>query len=61
MLHLRYFVLKMHSCVLVQSAAVQSGERIMEYGQSIVDGEVARGQIPRLLGTFVLSIAIYFE
>ncbi|XP_057498117.1 THO complex subunit 1 isoform X2 [Actinidia eriantha] len=31
------------------SAAVQSGERIMEYGQSIVDGEVARGQIPRLL------------
>ncbi|KAL6976434.1 suppressor of the transcriptional defect of hpr1 by overexpression [Sarracenia purpurea var. burkii] len=31
------------------SAAVQSGERIMEYGQSIVDGEVAQGQIPRLL------------
>ncbi|KAG5539249.1 hypothetical protein RHGRI_019716 [Rhododendron griersonianum] len=31
------------------SAAVQSGEKIMEYGQSIVDGDVAQGQIPRLL------------
>ncbi|KAI8546010.1 hypothetical protein RHMOL_Rhmol07G0082300 [Rhododendron molle] len=31
------------------SAAVQSGEKIMEYGQSIVDGDLAQGQIPRLL------------
>ncbi|CAL5381530.1 unnamed protein product [Camellia sinensis] len=31
------------------SAAVQSGEKIMEYGQLIVDGEVTQGQIPRLL------------
>ncbi|XP_008797925.2 THO complex subunit 1 [Phoenix dactylifera] len=31
------------------SAAVQSGERTMQYGQSIDDGENIRGQIPRLL------------
>ncbi|KAL7204738.1 hypothetical protein ACSBR2_017776 [Camellia fascicularis] len=31
------------------SAAVQSGEKIMEHGQLIVDGEVTQGQIPRLL------------
>ncbi|XP_052176612.1 THO complex subunit 1 isoform X7 [Diospyros lotus] len=31
------------------SLAVQSGEKIMEYGQSIADGEANRGQIPRLL------------
>lgn len=31
------------------SAAVQSGEKIMEYGQSIVDGDATQGQIPRLL------------
>ncbi|GFY93501.1 nuclear matrix protein-like protein [Actinidia rufa] len=39
-----------------QSAAVQSGERIMEYGQSIVDGEVARGQIPRLLAVNIKGV-----
>ncbi|KAG9156229.1 hypothetical protein Leryth_022116 [Lithospermum erythrorhizon] len=31
------------------SAANQSGEKIMEYGQSIADGEIWQGQIPRLL------------
>ncbi|KAL0425417.1 UNVERIFIED_CONTAM: THO complex subunit [Sesamum radiatum] len=31
------------------SAAVQSGEEIMQYGQSIADGETRHGQIPRLL------------
>ncbi|KAK9912601.1 hypothetical protein M0R45_036457 [Rubus argutus] len=32
------------------SSAVQSGEQIMQYGQSIDDGEATRGHIPRLLG-----------
>ncbi|XP_059652035.1 THO complex subunit 1 isoform X2 [Cornus florida] len=31
------------------SAAVQSGEKIMHYGQSIADEEITQGQIPRLL------------
>ncbi|XP_020248097.1 THO complex subunit 1 isoform X2 [Asparagus officinalis] len=31
------------------SSAVQSGERMMQYGKSIDDGENAGGQIPRLL------------
>lgn len=31
------------------SIAVQSGEKIMQYGQSIDDGETSQGQIPRLL------------
>uniref|UniRef100_A0A5B6YPV1 Putative THO complex subunit 1-like isoform X1 n=1 Tax=Davidia involucrata TaxID=16924 RepID=A0A5B6YPV1_DAVIN len=31
------------------SAAVESREKIMQYGQSIADGEITRGQIPRLL------------
>ncbi|KAM5551513.1 THO complex subunit 1 [Rosa sericea] len=31
------------------SSAVQSGEQIMQYGQSIDDGEATRGHIPRLL------------
>ncbi|KAL8061850.1 hypothetical protein ABFX02_02G109900 [Erythranthe guttata] len=31
------------------SAAVQSGEEIMQYGQPIDDGDICRGQIPRLL------------
>ncbi|KAK3025318.1 hypothetical protein RJ639_044449, partial [Escallonia herrerae] len=31
------------------SAAVQSGEEIMQYGQSVADGESTEGQIPRLL------------
>lgn len=31
------------------SCAVQSGEPIMQYGQSIADGETTQGQIPRLL------------
>ncbi|KAG5539248.1 hypothetical protein RHGRI_019716 [Rhododendron griersonianum] len=43
------------------SAAVQSGEKIMEYGQSIVDGDVAQGQIPRLLGLFILPLTIYWN
>ncbi|KAF5733648.1 Nuclear matrix protein-related isoform 1 [Tripterygium wilfordii] len=37
------------------SAAVQSGEQIMQYGQSIDDVENAQGQIPRLLD-FVLYL-----
>ncbi|KAH9752356.1 THO complex subunit 1 [Citrus sinensis] len=32
-----------------QSSAVQSGEPIMHYGQSIDDGETSQAQIPRLL------------
>ncbi|KAK6162709.1 hypothetical protein DH2020_002550 [Rehmannia glutinosa] len=32
------------------SAAVQSGEEIMQYGQSIADGDIRPGQVPRLLG-----------
>lgn len=36
--------------ILVQSSAVQSGEPIMHYGQSIDDGETSQAQIPRLLG-----------
>ncbi|KAK6119192.1 hypothetical protein DH2020_047066 [Rehmannia glutinosa] len=32
-----------------QSAAVQSGEEIMQYGQSIADGDIRPGQVPRLL------------
>ncbi|KAK4592310.1 hypothetical protein RGQ29_016731 [Quercus rubra] len=31
------------------SSAVQSGEQIMQYGQSIDDGETSQGHIPRLL------------
>ncbi|EPS68583.1 hypothetical protein M569_06184, partial [Genlisea aurea] len=31
------------------SAAVQSGEHIMHYGQSVAEGEVRYGEIPRLL------------
>ncbi|KAL6495764.1 suppressor of the transcriptional defect of hpr1 by overexpression [Orobanche gracilis] len=31
------------------SAAVQSGDGIMQYGQSIADGDIRLGQIPRLL------------
>lgn len=31
------------------SVAVQSGEKIMQYGKSIADGENTQGQIPRLL------------
>lgn len=31
------------------SSAVQSGEQIMMFGQSIADGETGQGQIPRLL------------
>ncbi|XP_057976319.1 THO complex subunit 1 [Malania oleifera] len=31
------------------SSAVQSGEQIMQFGQSIDDGETTQGQIPRLL------------
>lgn len=27
----------------------------MQYGQSIADGDIHKGQIPRLLGEFVLS------
>lgn len=35
---------------MLQSAAVKSGEEIMQYGQSIDDGDTRPGQIPRLLG-----------
>ena len=42
---LNYFV-----CTLVQSAAVQSGEKIMQFGQSIDASENTQGLIPRLLG-----------
>nr|XP_016483759.1 PREDICTED: THO complex subunit 1-like [Nicotiana tabacum] len=38
-----------NNCILSQAAAVQSGQKIMEYGMSIVDGESSQGQIPRLL------------
>ncbi|WMV11663.1 hypothetical protein MTR67_005048 [Solanum verrucosum] len=31
------------------AAAVQSGQKVMKYGVSIVDGESSQGQIPRLL------------
>ncbi|CAA2970125.1 Hypothetical predicted protein [Olea europaea subsp. europaea] len=31
------------------SASIQSGEEIMQYGQSIADGDIHKGQIPRLL------------
>lgn len=31
------------------SAAVQSGEKVMQYGQSVAEGESSPGQIPRLL------------
>lgn len=31
------------------ACAVQSGEPIMQYGQSIADGDIKQGQIPRLL------------
>ncbi|XP_071932067.1 THO complex subunit 1 [Coffea arabica] len=31
------------------SAAVQSGEKVMQYGQSVAEGENSPGQIPRLL------------
>ncbi|KAM7472642.1 hypothetical protein LguiA_010825 [Lonicera macranthoides] len=31
------------------SAAVQSGEKIMQYGKSIAEDEITQGQIPRLL------------
>ncbi|XAR54473.1 hypothetical protein NMG60_11029616 [Bertholletia excelsa] len=31
------------------SAAVQSEEKVMEYGKAIADGDVSQGQIPRLL------------
>lgn len=40
----------MFSFFVSQSSAVQSGERMMKYGQSIDDGDNIRGQIPRLLG-----------
>lgn len=36
--------------ILVQSSAVQSGEPIMHYGQSIDDVGNSQAQIPRLLG-----------
>lgn len=36
--------------ILVKSSAVQSGEPVMHYGQSIDDGETSQAQIPRLLG-----------
>jgi hypothetical protein len=35
---------------LVQSAAVQCGEKVMQYGQSIDANETSQGHIPRLLG-----------
>ncbi|KAL0429461.1 UNVERIFIED_CONTAM: THO complex subunit [Sesamum radiatum] len=38
------------------SAAVQSGEEIMQYGQSIADGETRHGQIPRLLGECIFQV-----
>ena len=34
----------------MQSFAAKAGEPIMQYGQSIAEGENMRGQIPRLLG-----------
>ena len=34
----------------LQSSAVQSGERTMQYGQTIDEGESIHGQIPRFLG-----------
>lgn len=40
----------------MQSAAVQAGEKIMQYGQSIADGEVSFGQIPRLLGEYRFNL-----
>ncbi|XP_034704041.1 THO complex subunit 1-like [Vitis riparia] len=36
------------------SCAVQSGEKIMQYGQSIDDEEAIQSQIPRLLGLYML-------
>jgi THO complex subunit 1 len=41
----------------VQSSAVQSGEQIMQYGQSIDDGETTQGHIPRLLGLYKVLLA----
>ncbi|KAJ8431160.1 hypothetical protein Cgig2_026757 [Carnegiea gigantea] len=38
-----------------QACAVQSGEPIMQYGQSIADGAIKQGQIPRLLARTVCS------
>ncbi|MCE0481594.1 suppressor of the transcriptional defect of hpr1 by overexpression [Datura stramonium] len=37
------------SGVKFTAAAVQSGQKVMKYGGSIVDGESSQGQIPRLL------------
>lgn len=38
--------------ILLQSSAVQSGENIMQYGQSISDEASSEGQIPRILGVY---------
>ena len=43
------------SAILLQSDAVQSGEAIMLFGQSIADEDARPGQIPRLLGECVFT------
>uniref|UniRef100_A0A2P2M6H9 THO complex subunit 1-like n=1 Tax=Rhizophora mucronata TaxID=61149 RepID=A0A2P2M6H9_RHIMU len=42
------------------SSAAQSGGPIMEYGKSIDDGEISHGQIPHLLGSYLLLLANKF-
>ncbi|KAK4551365.1 hypothetical protein RGQ29_032387 [Quercus rubra] len=39
------------------SSAVQSGEQIMQNGQSIDDGDTSQGHIPRLLGLYKFPLA----
>lgn len=41
---------------LMQACAVQSREPIMQYGQSIADGDIKQGQIPRLLGMLLFML-----
>ena len=49
----------LNASALLQSCAVQSGEPIMHYGQSIVEEDDAIGQIPRLLGMSTLFRKYY--
>lgn len=44
--------------VLLQSSAVQSGENIMHYGQSISDEASSEGQIPRILGAYTSQVVV---
>lgn len=51
--------LSFYCLYLVQSSSVQSGEQIMQYGQSIDDGGSSQGLIPRLLGLYILLLLFF--